>query len=234
MSTACAATWRSTSTDGFRKTRVTHRRPRPSQRSGRERIDGIRWEWEGSARIYRTHVRVRQTRTGLRPDGHDGDRPAAADADEHPCQTPNRGVSPASPLRVGQAARLPATEQIRAAAQEEHREEQQRDLRKGRGRHRHHFRVLADGPCRSPTPARLIPRARTSNVYSTPMFQIVDHHTARGHHLPVCPLVVVGRVGGIPGVIGRPPVTASQTSRRASGPALWAVKPVGAAGGPCR
>ena len=42
------------------------------------------------------------------------------------------GVSPASPLRVGQAARLPATEQIHTAAQEEHREEQQRDLRKGR------------------------------------------------------------------------------------------------------
>ena len=34
-----------------------------------------------------------------------------------------RGVSPASPLRGGQAARLPAPEQIRTAAQEEHREE---------------------------------------------------------------------------------------------------------------
>ena len=40
--------------------------------------------------------------------------------------------------------------------------------------------VLADGPCRSPTPARLIPRARTSNVYSVPHFQLVDHHTAHG------------------------------------------------------
>ena len=28
--------------------------------------------------------------------------------------------------------------------------------------------VLADGPCRSPTPARLFPRARSSNVYSHP------------------------------------------------------------------
>ena len=46
-----------------------------------------------------------------------------------------RGVSPANPLRVGQAARLPAPEQIRAAAQEEHREEQRRDLRECRCRH---------------------------------------------------------------------------------------------------
>ena len=64
-------------------------------------------------------VRVRQTRKGLRTDGHDGDRPSAANADEHPCQTPNCGVSPVSPLRGGQAARLPPPEQIRTATQEE-------------------------------------------------------------------------------------------------------------------
>ena len=38
---------------------------------------------------------------GLRADGHHRDRPSAADADEHPCQTPNCGVSPVSPLRGG-------------------------------------------------------------------------------------------------------------------------------------
>ena len=139
MSTACTATWRSTSTDGFRKTRVTHRRPRPSHWSGRERIDGIRWEWEGQHGFIAL-TRVRQTRKGLRTDGHDGDRPSVADADEHPCQTPHHGVSPASPLRGGQAAQLPAPEQIRAAAQEEHREEQRRDLRECRRRHRCHSR----------------------------------------------------------------------------------------------
>ena len=32
-----------------RKTRVIYQRPRPSHWSGRARIDGIRWEWEGSA-----------------------------------------------------------------------------------------------------------------------------------------------------------------------------------------
>ena len=72
--------------------------PRPSHWSGRERIDGIRWEWEGSARVYRTRPRTTNPK-GLRTDGHHRDRPSAADAAEHPCQTPNRGVSPASPLR---------------------------------------------------------------------------------------------------------------------------------------
>ena len=39
-------------------------------------------------------VRVPQTQKGPRTDGHDGDRPPAADAAEHPCQTPNRGPRP--------------------------------------------------------------------------------------------------------------------------------------------
>ena len=50
-------------------------------------------------------------------------------------------VSPASPLRGGQAARLPAPEQIRAAAQEEQPEEQRRRLWECRCRdhaNRHH------------------------------------------------------------------------------------------------
>ena len=178
MSTACTATWRSTSTDGFRKTRVTHRRPRPSHWSGRERIDGIRWEWEGQHGFIAL-TRVRQTRTGLRTDGHDGDRPSVADADEHPCQTPHRSVSPASPLRGGQAARLPAPEQIRAAAQEEHREEQRRDLRECRRRGRHHCR----GACRrtvqvtNPGTARA-EGADLKRVLHTRV-QLVDHRCFR-------------------------------------------------------
>ena len=176
MSTAGPFTWRSTSTDGFRKTRVTHRRPRPSHWSGRERIDGIRWEWEGQHGFI-VLTRVRQTRTGLRPDGHHRDRPSVADADEHPCQTPHRSVSPASPLRGGQAARLPAPEQIRAAAQEEHREEQRRDLRECRRRHRHHCRGACRRTVQVTNPGTgLAPRARTSNVYSVPIFNLVDHH----------------------------------------------------------
>ena len=131
-------------------------------------------------------VRVRQTRKGLRPDGHDGDRPAAADADEHPCQTPNCGVSPVSPLRVGQAARLPAPEQIRAAAQEEHREEQRRDLRKCRCRHwnrDHHARGHTDGLCFSGSPSAPCslslsdsPRARTDERVITGLH--LDHSRA--------------------------------------------------------
>ena len=93
------------------------------------------------------HVRVRQTRTGLRADGHGGDRPPAANADMNTRAKRRTAASrQPSPLRGGQAAhaQLPAPEQIRAAAQEEHREEQHRDLRKGRARHRHHCR----GACR--------------------------------------------------------------------------------------
>ena len=92
MSTACTATWRSTSTDGFRKTRVTHRRPRPSHWSGRERIDGIRWEWEGQHGFIAL-TRVRQTRTGVRTDGHDGDRPSVEKIFPEPDRAlPQRGL----------------------------------------------------------------------------------------------------------------------------------------------
>ena len=234
MSTACTATWRSTSTDGFRKTRVTHRRPRPSHWSGRERIDGIRWEWE-SQHGFIVLTRVRQTRKGLRTDGHDRDRPSVADADEHPCQTPNRSVSPASPLRGGQAARLPAPEQIRAAAKEEHREEQRRDLRECRRRHRHHCRGALPTDRAGYQPRHgTSPRPRTSNVYSVPIFNFVDHvaaHGASSQSVHASWDRSRRRYTATSYVSASP--LSSQTILRASGPALWAMRPVGAeVGGP--
>ena len=88
----------------------------------RERLDGMRWEWEGSARVYRARPRTTNPEKVCGTDGHDGNRPSAAD--EHQGQTPDtrRRLASQSSTR-GQAARLPAPEQIRAAAQEEHREE---------------------------------------------------------------------------------------------------------------
>ena len=82
------------------------------------------------------------------------------------------GVWPVNPLRVGQAARLPAPEQIRTAAQEEHREEQQRDLRKGRGRHRHHFVVPVTSADGGPSLAS-VRVALTCTEYSVPLVRPV-------------------------------------------------------------
>ena len=178
-------TWRSTSTDGFRKTRVTHRRPRPSH-------------WSGRAETRRHSLGVGRVSTGLsyssaydkpeqviRTDGHDGDRPSVADADEHPCQTPNRSVSPASPLRGGQAARLPApgADTSPLPRRSIRPRNNAADLRECRRRHRHHVRhaVLASRTdCRSPTlcvhcHCRLLPTAadlRTS-VLRVPPSQVV-------------------------------------------------------------
>ena len=219
MSTACTATWRSTSTDGFRKTRVTHRRPRPSHWSGRERSTAFAGSGKGQHGFI-VLVRVRQTRTGLRTDGHDGDRPSAADADEHPCQTPNRGVSPASPLRGGQAARLPAPEQIRAAAQEEHREEQRRDLRECRRRHWHRFRprLPTDRAGHQPRHGSL-PRHGPQTCTPYPWRPNRRPPSTLGDIIPVCPLVVVGRVCGIPHSYAERRPFHPRRARRASGPA---------------
>ena len=182
-------------------------------------------------------TRVRQTRTGLRTDGHHRDRPSVADADEHPCQTPHHGVSPASPLRGGQAARLPAPEQIRAAAQEEHREEQRRDLRECRRRGRHHFHGACRRTVQVTKPGTARREAADLKRVLRAHFQVVDHHTA---HFPYLPSLSTrrrrSRLSGRPELIALGPGhSVSQTSRRASGPASWAMRPVGAAvGGPCR
>ena len=66
--------------------------------------------------------------------------------------------------------------------------------------------VLADGPCRSPTPARVSPRPRTSNVYSVPISKSSMWHLATHGIFPVCPLVrvVVCRVCGRPRLIREP------------------------------
>ena len=63
---------------------------------------------------------------------------------------------------------------------------------------------VAVGPCRSPTPARLAPRARTLNVYVAPISKSSIHDaTVFGH--PIFPRHVVGRVCGIPHLIGLGP-----------------------------
>ena len=163
-------TWRSTSTDGFRKTRVTHRCPRPSQlirpREKRQHSPG-----------------VGRASTGL----------SYSSAYDKPKQVCGRTVTivtvrPQQMLLNTRAKRRTAasgqsilyawvrppdcrrTEQIHTAAQEEHREEQQRDLRKGRGRRRHHIRDACptDRTGYQPRHGKSA-RARSSNVYSTPM-----------------------------------------------------------------
>ena len=169
MSTAGPFTWRSTSTDGFRKTRVTHRRPRPSHWSGRERIDGIRLEWEGQHGFI-VLTRVRQTRKGLRTDGHHRDRPSVADADEHPPNAePQRLASSQSSTRgSGRPTAGPGADTRRCPGGAS-RGATTRSPEGSGSAPALHSRMLADGPCRSPTPARDFPRARTSNVYSVPV-----------------------------------------------------------------
>ena len=78
MSTAYTATLRSTSTDGFRKNARDSPTP-PTQpligpRENRRHSLGVGRVSTGFIVL----VRVRQTQTGLRPDGHDGDRPVSS------------------------------------------------------------------------------------------------------------------------------------------------------------
>ena len=140
-------------------------------------------------------VRVRQTRTGLRTDGHDGDRPSVADADEHPCQTPNRRRLASQSSTRGSGRPTAGPEQIRAAAQEEHREEQRRDLRECRRRGRHHFHGACRRTVQVTKPGTARSRGRGPQTCTPcPFPNRRPPHRYVDIIFPVCPRVVVGRV----------------------------------------